>query len=127
MRDALGNQEVAAYSVGHFNNDLCASMWFIYLTWYVANVVGLDPKWTGLCLLSGQITDGCTTPLVGLASDYFNCIGGKRNFWYYFGFSFVNIAFLCIFTNPTWWMTDQQRNIWYVVMPAIFNIGWASV
>jgi hypothetical protein len=38
-RDALTSRHVQAYSVGHFNNDLCASMWFIYLTWYVANIV----------------------------------------------------------------------------------------
>ena len=102
-------------------------MWFIYLTWYVANVVRLTPKWTGLCLLSGQITDGCTTPLVGLASDHWNMPGGRRNFWYYFGFSFVNIAFLCIFTDPPFLTTTMSKNIWYVIMPAIFNIGWASV
>jgi len=44
-------------------------MWFIYLTWYVANIVGLSDKMVGLCLLSGQITDGITTPIVGMASD----------------------------------------------------------
>lgn len=117
-----------AYSIGHFNNDLCAAMWFIYLTYYVANVVGLTPQVAGLCLLSGQITDGITTPTVGYLSDKLNppC-GGKRNFWYYFGFSFVNICFLGIFTNPPFLKTTHAKNIWYIVMPAIFNIGWASV
>ena len=101
-RDGLTDIEVAAYSVGHFNNDLCAAMWFIYLTWYVNTVVGLDDKFTGLCLLSGQITDGITTPVVGFLSDKCMCPGGRRNFWYYFGFSFVNVCFLCIWTNPPW-------------------------
>ena len=27
-RDALGQREIAAYSIGHFNNDLCAAMWY---------------------------------------------------------------------------------------------------
>ena len=52
-RDGLSNKHVWAYSVGHFNNDLCASMWFVYLTWYLNKVVKLDPTITGLCLLSG--------------------------------------------------------------------------
>ena len=34
-RDGLNNVHVAAYSVGHFNNDLCAAMWFVYLSWYI--------------------------------------------------------------------------------------------
>ena len=41
-RDSLGTREVAAYAVGHVNNDLCACMWFVYLTWYLTNVVGLS-------------------------------------------------------------------------------------
>jgi len=106
-RDSLGNKEVAAYAVGHVNNDLCACMWFVYLTWYLNNVVKLSDSLTGLCLLSGQITDGITTPIVGLLSDKVDCPGGRRNFWYYFGFTFVNITFLGIFTNPGFVSTEE--------------------
>jgi Na+/melibiose symporter-like transporter len=106
-RDSLGNKEVAAYALGHVNNDLCACMWFVYLTWYLNNVVGLSDSLTGLCLLSGQITDGITTPIVGLLSDKVDCPGGRRNFWYYFGFTFVNITFLGIFTNPGFVSTEE--------------------
>ena len=52
-RDGLRKQEINAYSVGHFANDLCASMWFIYLSYYLKYVVGLDDHITGLALLSG--------------------------------------------------------------------------
>ena len=34
-RDALTERKILGYSVGHFNNDLCASMWFIYLNYYL--------------------------------------------------------------------------------------------
>ena len=44
---------LAGYSVGHFANDLCASMWFIYLSYYLISVVGLSSNVAGLCLLSG--------------------------------------------------------------------------
>ena len=40
-RDPLSLTQIRAYTVGHFNNDLCASMWFIYLNYYLLYVVGL--------------------------------------------------------------------------------------
>jgi Na+/melibiose symporter-like transporter len=46
-RDGLTPLHVNAYSVGHFNNDLCAAMWFVYLAWYLNKVVGLDADVTG--------------------------------------------------------------------------------
>jgi len=39
IRDGVTAVVLAAYSVGHFANDLCASMWFIYLSYYLLNVV----------------------------------------------------------------------------------------
>lgn len=52
-RDGLTNIHLAAYSVGHFCNDLCAAMWFVYLSWYLNKVVNLDERTTAYCLLSG--------------------------------------------------------------------------
>ena len=42
IRDGVTKIVLAAYSVGHFANDLCASMWFIYLSYYLLNVVKLS-------------------------------------------------------------------------------------
>ena len=42
IRDGVNNVVLAAYSVGHFANDLCASMWFIYLSYYLISVVKLE-------------------------------------------------------------------------------------
>ena len=42
-----------AYGTGHILNDLCASMWFIYLSYYLLYVVGLSENTSGLALLSG--------------------------------------------------------------------------
>ena len=125
-----------AYSVGHFNNDLCAAQWFVYLSWYINKVVKLSPELTGYCLLSGQITDGITTPVVGLASDKITTKLGKRMPWYYFGFLVVIPSFLGIFTYPPFINEkDAEGNIlhetlqhsWYIILPAVFNVGWASV
>lgn len=38
-RDGLTEWKIRGYAVSHFNNDLCASIYFIYMTWYLVNVV----------------------------------------------------------------------------------------
>ena len=53
IRDGVTTMVLAGYSVGHFANDLCASMWFIYLSYYLIYVVKLSQNVSGLCLLSG--------------------------------------------------------------------------
>lgn len=53
VRDGLSDMQMRAYKSGHFNNDLCASMWFIYLTYYLTYVVGLDSQVVAGALLSG--------------------------------------------------------------------------
>lgn len=126
-----------AYTVGHFNNDLCAAQWFVYLTWYINKVVGLSPRLSGLCCLSGQIADGVTTPIVGFLSDKFNSKKfGKRQPWYYIGTAIVIPTFAGIFTYPAFInqkdefgepVNETLRAAWYLTLPALFNIGWASV
>ena len=125
-RDGINRRVLSAYSVGHFGNDLCASMWFIYLSYYLVYVVNLTENVAGLALLSGQITDGITTPIVGILSDKVNCACGKRNAWFYFGSLLVVPAFLCIFLDIQF-TSETMTNAWYITWPAIFNVGWASV
>lgn len=73
----------------------------MYLSWYINKVVKLDPTLTGLCLLSGQIADGITTPIVGILSDKFESKRfGKRMIWYYIGTVIVIPCFAGIFTYP---------------------------
>ena len=117
---------LSAYSVGHFANDLCASMWFIYLSYYLLYVAELPENIASLALLSGQITDGITTPIVGTLSDKLSCSCGQKNAWYYFGTILVVPAFLCIFLDFQF-SNEDFTNAWYVTFPAIFNVGWASV
>lgn len=75
------------YAVGHFLNDLCASMWFTYLLVYFHSVLGFQSTYAGVLLLIGQIADGVCTPLVGYESDRTaGLLGyGKRKTWHLVG------------------------------------------
>jgi len=52
-RDGLTRCKVAAYTVGHLNNDLIAATMVIYVNWYITKVVQLSPMWSGLVFLAG--------------------------------------------------------------------------
>ena len=50
--------------------------------------------------------------------------------WYIAGTLFVIPCFMGIFTDPTFILdnlSENQRNAWYVTLPGLFNVGWASV
>ena len=102
-------------------------MWFIYLTYYLLKVVGLNQYITGLAILSGQITDGLVTPIVGYFSDNLDMPCGKRNFWYFMGSLIVIPSFLFMFMGFENFESQSSKEMWYLVWPAIFNIGWAAV
>jgi len=58
--------------------------------------------------------------------------------WYIFGTILVFPAFMGIFIYPSFvtgkladgtevpGLSESQRNLWYICIPAIFNVGWAS-
>lgn len=54
----LPQPRVLAYSIGHFYNDLCASMWFTYLLIFMEKVVSLLSWQAGLLMLIGQVRMG---------------------------------------------------------------------
>ena len=126
-RDGISPLVLSGYAVGHCANDLCASLWFLYLGYYLIEVVGLTKNVTGLCLLSGQIADGIATPLIGYLSDKFDCKLGKRNTWYFVGSILVVPAFLCIFVGFDFFSSQKGENIWYIVWSTIFAIAWSFV
>jgi Na+/melibiose symporter-like transporter len=135
--DTLTKLETIGYSLGHFQNDLCAALWFNYLLYFMKNVVFADDKensgfYAGIVLLSGQIADGLATPLVGIFSDKTNTRIGKRTPWYIFGFVLVTVCFVFIFQECllcAWFDSDSKalRIFYYTFFPAAFNVGWAAV
>lgn len=102
-------------------------MWFTYLTYYIQDVVKLDSLYAGYAILAGQIADGVTTPLVGFASDKVKSRFGSRMLWYYIGTIIVLPSFLGIFIYPPFETNSVIQITYYIILPVLFNIGWAFV
>jgi len=136
-RDALTFSHIAAYSVGHLNNDLGAASLSVYLNWYLNKVVLLDATITGLAFLIGQVADGIATVGVGYFSDnYGSKKFGKRMPWYYIGSLMEMAGTIGFFVFPKFArlydLGGKPRNekmvgVYYILMFVLFNVGWAFV
>ncbi|KAM9330581.1 major facilitator superfamily domain-containing protein 12 [Gastrophryne carolinensis] len=120
-----------SYAIGHFLNDLCASMWFTYFLVYFHSVLSFNSFSAGLLLLVGQVADGICTPLVGYESDRHagSLAYGRRKTWHLIGTLSVIISFPFIF-NPCIGCTDNTPQwvglIYFVPFIVIFQFGWAA-
>uniref|UniRef100_A0A914EFH2 Major facilitator superfamily domain-containing protein 12 n=1 Tax=Acrobeloides nanus TaxID=290746 RepID=A0A914EFH2_9BILA len=132
----LGTGRMLGYAVGHFFNDLCASMWFTYLMIYLENVIQMHSYKAGMLMLIGQVTDAICTPLVGLLSDV-SCLPwwmlekfGRRISWHMIGTFCVALSFPfifadCLFCQPS--THEWLRTLWFIPFIMVFQFGWASV
>ncbi|KAK0396571.1 hypothetical protein QR680_001771 [Steinernema hermaphroditum] len=133
-RDVTGLQMIG-YGIGHFYNDLCASMWFTYLMIYLEKGLKLHSSSAGFLMLVGQVTDAVATPLVGILSDHStlpHCSNrfGRRLSWHFLGTVLVTFSFPFVFntclpcTTGSW---EGWTVLWFVPFIMIFQIGWAAV
>ncbi|XP_058393550.1 major facilitator superfamily domain-containing protein 12 isoform X2 [Diceros bicornis minor] len=129
---ALSLSARLSYAVGHFLNDLCASMWFTYLLLYLHSVRAYSSRGAGLLLLLGQVADGLCTPLVGYEADRAagRCARcGPRKAWHLVGTVCVLLSFPFIFSpclgcgpaTPEW-----AALFYYGPFIVIFQFGWAA-
>uniref|UniRef100_A0A915PSQ7 Uncharacterized protein n=1 Tax=Setaria digitata TaxID=48799 RepID=A0A915PSQ7_9BILA len=131
----LSGCEVLGYGIGHFYNDLCASMWFTYLLLFLEKVVVMRSSVAGLIMLIGQATDALSTAFIGVLSDstpvpfcFRRC--GQRKSWHALGtvlvtFSFAFVYNKCFMCNHS--PTDWELFAWYAPYVVVFQIGWAAV
>lgn len=121
-----------SYAVGHFLNDLCASMWFTYLLLYLHSVRAYSSRGAGLLLLLGQVADGLCTPLVGYEADRAagRCARyGPRKAWHLVGTVCVLLSFPFIFSpclgcgaaTP-----EPAALLYYGPFVVVFQFGWAA-
>ena len=125
-RDALTPVSIAAYAVGHLCNDLTVGLCYLYSLYYYQKVLGLDPIVGGLSVISAQVTDGLTTPIVGIFSDSINTRIGSRMPWYIFGTFFTIPSIVGMFIGPNIQGSTAQL-AYFLILPATYNIGYACV
>jgi Na+/melibiose symporter-like transporter len=126
--DDLTKVNIYSYGIGHYMNDLCASCWFFYLSYYLKDIVKIGKYNAGYVMLAGQIADALATPTVGICSDKTETRIGKRTPWYISGTLLVAVAFTLIFIKVIPDNTEETPTlIYYITCASLFNIGWASV
>lgn len=137
-RDGLKPMNFTAYSVGHVYNDLCATAWFTYLLYFLTLVLDIPKGVASLAALSGQLADGFATPAVGYLSDNIKFRWGKRTPWYVIGTVLIVPTFYgtfhkCLFCSwggyeePYAETCNGLLTFYYMLFPALFNVGWAAV
>jgi Na+/melibiose symporter-like transporter len=130
--DDLNKGNIFSYGIGHVLNDLTAACWFSFILYYLTDIVQVSKTKAGLVMLSGQLADALATPLVGIFSDKTQSKFGKRTPWYVGGTVLVVLSFSlifqkCPFTSENKFTKEMLELMYYISLPCLFNIGWASV
>ncbi|CAL4108311.1 unnamed protein product, partial [Meganyctiphanes norvegica] len=122
-----------AYGVGHFFNDLCASMWFTYLLVFFDDVMELGGIAAGILLLVGQLADGMATPIVGMLCDRkinnaFVAKYGRRKIWHLIGTILVAVTFPFIWGSCLGCSGAETgtKMVYYSFFIILFQFGWAA-
>lgn len=115
------------YGLGHFYNDLCATMWFSYMILFFQAIMSMEDERAGAILLLGQVIDALATPVVGIFADKY----GTKKCWHLSGCLIITFTFPLLFERcwgcgdiilPLWWMS-----LYYAILVIFFQIGWAVV
>ncbi|CAI2366839.1 unnamed protein product [Moneuplotes crassus] len=138
----LSTVNCLAYAVAHIYNDMCGTVWFMYLLYFITYTADYGPKVASAALLSGQITDGIAANLIGFLIDKTKTRIGKTTPWFLFGtFLTMPMFFLtfgpcyacdivCSFTSQGSCSSNMYQTILYanyIIVPALLNIGCAAI
>lgn len=118
------------YGVGHFFNDMCASMWFTYLLVFYHKVIMIGNSYAGLLLLIGQVADAMATPVVGFLCDKTQCRYGRRKIWHLVGTVMVAASFFFFWHDSLFYIPKTEigwKIVYFAFFIVIFQFGWASV
>lgn len=117
------------FGVGHFFNDMCASMWFSYMIVFYHLVLGIDNSLAGTLVLIGQIADACATPIIGYLCDKTRSRYGRRKIWHFSGTVMVAVSFFffwhhCISCQSA---PSPYQILYFSSFIILFQVGWAAV
>jgi glycoside/pentoside/hexuronide:cation symporter, GPH family len=69
-------------------------------SYYLNQVVGISPAWTGTLILVSLIIDACLDPLIGQWSDNVRTRWGRRHPFMYIGAALMGISFFLLWHAP---------------------------
>lgn len=88
--------EKSAYGVGGLGAGLIRMMMSMYLLFYYADKIGLNPAYVSLAIMIGNIWDAVTDPLMGFISDHTRSKIGRRRVYLLWGA--IPLGILVFFT-----------------------------
>lgn len=124
--DGLDLGKMWVFGAGHLLNDFAGAIWFNYGLFYLANVQEVSKFTAGFVILIGQITDACSTPILGMLSDNCDSRLGKRVPWYIFGTVLMPLSFFFLFQD-CYIGKGVVEAMWYSFIAVFFNVGWATI
>ena len=70
------------------------------LNYYLNQVVGISPNWTGALILASLVIDSVLDPLIGQWSDNVRTRWGRRHPFMYVGAALMGVTFYCLWHAP---------------------------
>jgi GPH family glycoside/pentoside/hexuronide:cation symporter len=88
--------EKSSYGFAGLGGGLVRNMIGLYLLFYYADVIGLNPAYVSLAMMIGNIWDAVTDPLMGFVSDHTRAQMGRRRVYLLWGA--IPLGLLVFFT-----------------------------
>ena len=126
LGDTLTRFEIYSYATGHFFNDLCSTIWFFYMSYFLSEIVQLPLYAAGTVLLVGQISDAIATLKVGYLIDKTDTSYGKITPWY-FTASLLQLVTFYFLLQPSPCESTLFSIIYFSFLGGFFNITWATI
>ena len=121
------NQKLS-FACGHVLNDLVGSAWFSYLLIFLTKVAGLSNPHAGYIVLSGQIFEALSNPIIGQICDRTVSSYGRRKIWHLLGTLCVSITVPMIFMRCIGCehSSASTKLGYYISLGLVFCFGWGS-
>jgi len=92
----------------------------IYYSFFLTNVIGIDPYWAILVFVFGNILDAVTDPAMGIISDNTRTRFGRRRPYFLIGAPLVLLAFVMMWF-PLSSGTEVSKVIFYIFAFVLMN------
>lgn len=96
----VGLFEKTAYGIAGFGSGITRNMLSLYLLFYYADVVGLNPAYVSLAVMIGNVWDAVTDPFMGFISDHTHSRFGRRRVYLLAGAVPLGILIFALWAPP---------------------------